>query len=162
LRRHFCQNAGTDLVGLDLRLGNDARLEGIGQHNVLPRHGLFQNLEQPVSVHAGLKDYPTPGPSSHQRNKLLRAEVIDASSFQNHSLCVEHTEDTVAFVIVDADEARLLFQDRLSSHHTIYTPRFYAAPQTIPPADQASISLSCRLIPSARRPARDALNCALS
>jgi hypothetical protein len=119
LRRHFCQNAGIDLVGLDLRLGNDARLEGIGQHNVLPRHGLFQNLEQPVSVHAGLKDYPTPGPSSHQRNKLLRAEVIDASSFQNHSLCVEHTEDTVAFVIVDADEARLLFQNRLcfSSHN---------------------------------------------
>ena len=50
-----------------------------------------------------------PGASPHQRYKLLRAEVIDAPPFQNHSLRLEHTEDTVALVIVDADEARLRF-----------------------------------------------------
>jgi hypothetical protein len=66
--------------------------------------------------------------------------------FQNRSLGVEHTEDAVAFVIVDADEARLLFHDRWCSHHTIYSPRFYAAP-TIQSTNQATIRLSCRLPP---------------
>ena len=35
-----------------------------------------------------------------------------------------HAEDTVAFVVVDADEARLFFPHRLCSHHTIYTLDF--------------------------------------
>jgi hypothetical protein len=39
------QNVGIDLVGLDLRLGNDSRFERVSQHDVLPRHGLFQDFE---------------------------------------------------------------------------------------------------------------------
>ena len=56
--------------------------------------------------------------------------MIDASPFHDLSLRVKHAEDAVAFVIVDADEARRRFHDRLCSHDTIYTPRFYAARQT--------------------------------
>ncbi len=77
-----------------------------------------------MPIHAGLKDHTTPGPAPHQLNKLLRTEVIDASPFQKPSLRVEHAEDAVAFVVVDANEAGPLLYDRLCSHPTFYTLDF--------------------------------------
>ena len=69
------------------------------------------------------------------------------------SPCASITQkDAVVLVIVDANEARLLLHHRLCSHHTIYTPRFYAAPWLLLPAEQASISLSCRLTPFRQTP----------
>ena len=110
------------------------------------------------SGHAGFKDYPAPGPSLHQRNKLLRPELIDASPFQNPSLHIKHTQDAVTFVVVDAIEAGRLLYDRLCFLEDILHPRFYAAPRTASPVPQAAISLSCRLrrtrksdCPSSRR-----------
>jgi len=97
------------------------------------------------SGHAGFKDYPAPGPSLHQRNKLLRPELIDASPFQNPSLLIKHTQDAVTFVVVDAIEAGRLLYDRLCFLEDILHPRFYAAPRTASPVPQAAISLSCRL-----------------
>ena len=56
----------------------------------------------------------------------------------------EHAEDAVASVIVDVDEARLLFSRCFCYHDKIHTDRFYSAPRAILSANHASIRLSCR------------------
>ena len=95
-----------------------------------------------------LRTTPTSSPSPHQLHKLLRAEMIDASSFSTPYLRLEYAEDAVAFLAIDADETGPPPYGRLCSHPIFCTPRFYAAPPTTSPANHVAISLSCHLTPS--------------
>ncbi len=52
------------------RLGDDARLEGIGQRDVLVRHRPFQHFKEPVPVHRRLEAHARIGPALHQRGEL--------------------------------------------------------------------------------------------
>jgi hypothetical protein len=102
--QQLCQDAGIDLVRLDLRFSDDAGFEGIGQGDVCRRHGLLKNLVKPVPVHGRLKDNTRVGPASHQGGEILGGMVLDASFAKTLSSGVKGMPDTVAFVVVDADE----------------------------------------------------------
>ena len=102
------QQHGEDLcihfVGLHLRLGDDASLEGVGQRDVTCGHHPFQNLIKPMPVHGGLEHHPRIGPSLHQLREALWRMVVDAPLAQVAASRIHGMKHAVSLVEVDPDE----------------------------------------------------------
>jgi hypothetical protein len=118
---------------------------GPRQHDAFGGYFPLQNLKKPMPVHTSFENQVAFRPSSHQRAEILRAGVIDATSLQVAPLRIEHAIDAVCLVIIDTDERRHpCWLNWLPFHGD--NLRVHAPCRATLPADQATISLSCRLI----------------
>jgi hypothetical protein len=97
------QLPGIDLVGLDLRLGNQPNLIRIGNRDGLNRLDLFQYLAQPCPVQAALEDdLHSPCQRLHHLAEGKRVVVFDASFQHDYASVVLDTDNRIPLVIVYA------------------------------------------------------------
>lgn len=94
---------GIDFIVFDLRLGDDAGLEGVSQDDVFMRKMRLKEFVEPSPVHGGLENHTAAGMSLDQVNEELRCAVIDAPLIEDAVCGIDRAENTVSLMEVDSD-----------------------------------------------------------
>jgi len=93
------QGAGIQPVGLDLRIGDEAGFEGMGQHDLLDGFQLVQHIVEQSPVPAGFQDDLAGAIQSGEELGEGRGRIaFDAGLAQSVSLLVGRADEAVAFV----------------------------------------------------------------
>ena len=97
------KDVGIDLIVLDLGLGDDACLEGVGQDDVFMRKMRLKEFVEPSPVYGGLENHTAAGMSLDQVNEELWCAVVDAPFFKDAVGGINRAKNTVSLMEVDSD-----------------------------------------------------------